>query len=122
MLKFAKTGVCECPHVPWGVLETAGPAHEHDPPHTTRSQPEVPRAHHGPVNALFNPKFCAGVPRDAGARLNAPMGGTFFSTAALLAHTKISWLFHSQDQRGPSPSIPLALLQERGTEDGRNDL
>ena len=85
-----------------------------------RHQPEVPRVHHGPGNALFNPKFCAEVPRDVGAPLNVPTGGTFYSAAALLAHTKISWLFHSQDQRGPSPSISPALLQERGTVVGRN--
>ena len=32
MLKFATRGVCECPHGPWGVPTTAGPADKHDPP------------------------------------------------------------------------------------------
>ena len=78
------------------------------------------RAHHGRGNALFEPKFCAEGPRDKGAPLNEPMEGASLSTAAFLVHTKILWLFHSQDQRGPSPWILLALLQGRGTVAGRN--
>jgi hypothetical protein len=52
-------------------------------------------------------------PREPGVPLNAPMEETFFSTAALLVHTKVLWLFHSQDQRGPSPLVLLALPQGR---------
>jgi hypothetical protein len=54
---------------------------------TARWHPLVSWAHHGRGNALFEPKFCAEGPRDAGAPLNAPMKGTFFSTAAFQMHT-----------------------------------
>ena len=76
------------PHGPWGVPTTAGPADKHDPP-LRGAYPVVSRVHHGRGNELFDPKFCAEGPRDAGAPLNAPMEGTFFSTAAFLWHTKI---------------------------------
>ena len=89
MRKFTTRGICEYQDGPWGVPTTAGPADKHDPPLRGANHPVVSRAHHGRENELFDPKFCAEGPRDAGASLNAPMEGTFFSTAAFLWHTKI---------------------------------
>ena len=87
MRKFTTRGVCGYPHGPWGVPTTAGPADEHDPPLGGITLC-VSRVHHGRGNELLDPKFCAEEPRDAGAALNAPMKGTFFSTAAFLWHRK----------------------------------
>ena len=57
-------------------------------PPTGRHYTVVSRVHHGRGNELFDPKFYAEGPRDAGAALNAPMKGTFFSMAAFLWHRK----------------------------------
>ena len=87
--KFTTRVVCGYPHGPWVVPTTAGPADKHDPPLGGIPLIVVSRVHHGRGNELFDPKFYAEGPRDAGAALNAPMKGTFLSSAAFLWHTKI---------------------------------
>ena len=88
MRKFTTRGICEYQDGPWGVPTTAGPADKHDPPPRGATLWCQGPTTDGETRFLIL-NFALKDPGTAGAPLNAPMEGAFFSTAAFLVHTKI---------------------------------